>query len=76
MLRMEGSAKWECDGRVVANLYCQLDWIYNPCGNTPLDASRKEFFQKGLTEEGKPTLNVGGRDDPWAGVLGWIQRRK
>ena len=43
--------------QVMINLHCQLDSIWNHLGDTPLDVFVK-CFQKGLTVEGSPTLNM------------------
>lgn len=42
---------------VMVHLHCQLDWIWNRLGDTPLWVSVWAFPER-LAEEGKPTLNV------------------
>lgn len=47
----------------MVDLQCQLSWLWNHSGDTPLPMSVRSF-QRGFTEEGVLTLNVGGTI-PW-----------
>lgn len=50
---------------MVANLNCQLDWIWSHHGNTSR-LSLQGYFKKDLGEQRRPTLNVDS-PIPWVG---------
>lgn len=52
---------------VIVNLHYQLIWIGDRLGDTPLGVSVRAF-QRGLTEVGRLTLNLGSTIQ-WARIL-------
>lgn len=58
---------------VMVHPQCQCGWLSNHHGNTPLGCL-SGYFQKGWTEDGRSTQNVGTTID-WAVMPGWLQRK-